>query len=159
MNDEQGKSTPKFKSAMFFFLRLITGCTAGYVMGSFVSGFFRLQQSHELVMWSAVLAGMVLGLLGRIQIPLFWFWFSLVFGLICIIPLCSFDTNATLSNSRYDIPLVIEYFRVRPLIWKVFFLFLHTTIALTVAGILNAAWPYWKRQIFHGEFFTSKSET
>ncbi|MCA9018170.1 MAG: hypothetical protein KDA77_22800, partial [Planctomycetaceae bacterium] len=60
MGVEKDKPTPKFKSAVFFLLRLMTGCTAGYVMGSFVSGFFRLQQSHELVMWSAVLAGMVL---------------------------------------------------------------------------------------------------
>ncbi|QDV50971.1 hypothetical protein [Gimesia fumaroli] len=148
MGVEKDKPTPKFKSAVFFLLRLITGCTAGYVMGSFISGFFRLQQSHELVMWSAVLAGMVLASLGNVRIPLFWFWFSLVFGLICMIPLCSFDTDAMLSNSRYDFPLVIVYFGGQPLIWKVFFLFLHTTIALTVAGILNTAWPFWKRQIF-----------
>lgn len=140
--------SPKIKSAMFFLLRLITGCTAGYVMGSFVSGFFRLQQSHELVLWGSVLTGMILASLGSVRIPLFWLWFSLVFGLICIIPLYPWLTAVNVLGIRLPVPFAIVYFTVRPLIWKVVILFLHTTIAFTVATVLNTGWPLWKRQLF-----------
>ncbi|MFK7778200.1 MAG: hypothetical protein QM501_08775 [Gimesia sp.] len=137
-----------FKSALTILLYLVAGGTAGFVIGSFVSGFFRLQQSHEAVLASSVLIGMILASLGRVRVPLFWCWFSLVFGLICLIPLWPWHTAMNVLGIQVPVPFVIMYFTTRPLIWKVFFLFMHTAIALSVAANIHIGWPHWKQQRF-----------
>jgi len=173
MNDEPGqpKSTSAWKKRLKQAAYFVTGFCACYVVGFYVFGFLNISNYpvetlvnadikdlltsnwHYLVILSC-LAGIVVMVIGKRRIPLYWLWFFIAFGLICVLPVMPQYAGVNyLGINMLNDNIVHFYLIDLPLLFKLCLLLFHIVLTMLVAWGLFSIWPGEDRPFFCDELY------
>lgn len=95
------------------------------------------------------LAGIVVAVLGKRRLPLYWLWFSIVFGLICACPVI--PNPGGVNRIGFSIPYyTVSFFYLTglPLLFKVCLLLFHIAFTMLIAWGLFSICPGDERPFF-----------